>query len=205
MTVRRWGNVTATAGGMTGLLGYQSAWTDAAAGKDLMGARWYDPGAGDFTSADTVAVSPDPDEAAGNPFAYAADEPLDLVDPTGHYIVPEGGAEGAGTSERIGNGATSASNYIADQTTARIVEKAVISAPNDAAKAAAARAAVAKVDAEQATAAKAAKAAAAKAARAAAAKKASEEQAEKEAAAKAAAAKAKLKPTDGRGVPGPSS
>jgi RHS repeat-associated protein len=200
-----WGNVTATAGGMTGLLGYQSAWTDAAAGKDLMGARWYDPGAGDFTSADTVAVSPDPDEAAGNPFAYAADEPLDLVDPTGHYIVPEGGAEGAGTSERIGNGATSASNYIADQTTARIVEKAVISAPNDAAKAAAARAAVAKVDAEQATAAKAAKAAAAKAARAAAAKKASEEQAEKEAAAKAAAAKAKLKPTDGRGVPGPSS
>jgi len=126
---------------MTGLLGYQSAWTDAATGKNLMGARWYDPGTGDFTSADTVAVSPDPDEAAGNPFAYAADEPLDLVDPTGHYIVPEGGAEGAGTSERIGNGATSSSNYIADQTTARIVQQAVISAPNDAAKAAAARAA----------------------------------------------------------------
>jgi RHS repeat-associated protein len=118
-----WGNVTATAGSMTGLLGYQSAWTDAATGKNLMGARWYDPGTGDFTSADTVQVSPDPDPAAGNPFAYAADEPLDLVDPTGHYIVPEGGAEGAGTSQRVGNGATSSSNYIADQTTARIVQR----------------------------------------------------------------------------------
>ena len=44
---------------------------DPASGKDLMGARWYDPSAGDFTSADTVQVSPDPDPAAGNPFAYA--------------------------------------------------------------------------------------------------------------------------------------
>src|SRR6185437_3481890 len=67
-----------------GLLGYQSAWADPASGKDLMGARWYAPSAGDFTSADTVQVSPDPDPAAGNPFAYAADEPLDLTDPTGH-------------------------------------------------------------------------------------------------------------------------
>ena len=91
-------------------------------------------------------MSPDPNPAAGNPFAYAADEPLDRVDPTGHYIVPEGGAEGAGTSERVGNGATSESNYIADQTTARIVQQAVITAPNDAAKAAAARVAVAKVE-----------------------------------------------------------
>ncbi len=32
-------------------------------------------------------MSPDPDPAAGNPFAYAADEPLDLIDPTGHYII----------------------------------------------------------------------------------------------------------------------
>jgi RHS repeat-associated protein len=82
-----WGTVTATTGTVSGLLGYQSAWSDAASGKDLMGARWYDPGAGDFTSRDTVAVSPDPDPAAGNPFAYAADEPLDLTDPSGHMVV----------------------------------------------------------------------------------------------------------------------
>jgi hypothetical protein len=31
-----------------------------------------------------VQVSPESDPAAGNPFAYAADNPLDLTDPTGH-------------------------------------------------------------------------------------------------------------------------
>jgi RHS repeat-associated protein len=163
-----WGSVTGASGSMTGLLGYQSAWTDATSGKDLMGARWYNPGDGDFTSADTVTVSPDPDPAAGNPFAYAADEPLDLVDPTGHYIVPPGGPDGAGTSERTGNGVTSPNNFIADVATARVVEHAVITAPNNAAKAAAAHAALARVEAEQANARKAAIAAAQKAARAAA-------------------------------------
>ncbi len=79
-----WGKVTATTGTSQGLLGYQSAWSDPASGKDLMGARWYAPGSGDFTSADTVQVSPDPDPAAGNPFAYAGDEPLDVADPSGH-------------------------------------------------------------------------------------------------------------------------
>ena len=54
-----------------------------------MGARWYDPGSGDFTSADTVQVSPDPDPAAGNPFAYAADDPLTGTDPTGHQPIPD--------------------------------------------------------------------------------------------------------------------
>ena len=82
-----WGTVTATTGTPVGLLGYQSAWSDPASGKALMGARWYSPGSGDFTSADTVHVSPEPDSAAGNPFAYAADEPLDLTDPTGHMSI----------------------------------------------------------------------------------------------------------------------
>src|SRR3984957_10180492 len=154
---------------MTGQLGYQSAWTDAASGKDLMGARWYNPGDGDFTSADTVTVSPDPDPAAGNPFAYAADEPLDLVDPPGHYIVPP---PNAGTSERIGNDVSSPSNFVADVATARVIEHAVITAPNNAAKAAAAHAALAKVEAEQANAHRAAIAAAQKAARAAATRRA---------------------------------
>jgi RHS repeat-associated protein len=179
-----WGDVTGASGSMTGLLGYQSAWTDAASGKDLMGARWYDPGDGDFTSADTVSVSPDPDSAAGNPFAYAADEPLDLVDPTGHYIVPP---PNAGTSERIGNGVSSPSNFVADVATARVVEHAVITAPNNAAKAAAAHAALAKVEAEQATAKKAAVAAAQKAARAAAAQRTAEQAAARKAAARRAA------------------
>ena len=43
-----WG--TATAGGLAGLVGFQSAWTDPATGKNLMGARSYAPSAGDLTS-----------------------------------------------------------------------------------------------------------------------------------------------------------
>jgi RHS repeat-associated protein len=66
-----WGNVTATTGTITGLLGYQSTWTATANGKNLMGARWCDPQTGDFTSADTIQVAPEPDPAAGNPFAAA--------------------------------------------------------------------------------------------------------------------------------------
>jgi len=85
-----WGTVTATTGSMAGMLGFQSAWTDPASGKDLMGARWYNPAAGDFTSADTIQVSPVPDPAAGNPFAYGAGNPLGNVDPAGHYIIPVG-------------------------------------------------------------------------------------------------------------------
>ena len=82
-----WGAVITATGSMTGLLGYQSAWSDPASGKDLMGARWYAPGSGGFTSADTIPQSPLPDPAAGNPYAYAADNPLDGIDPTGHRTV----------------------------------------------------------------------------------------------------------------------
>jgi RHS repeat-associated protein len=81
-----WGAVITATGSMTGLLGYQSAWSDPASGKDLMGARWYAPGSGGFTSADTIPQSPLPDPAAGNPYAYAADNPLTGIDPTGHGI-----------------------------------------------------------------------------------------------------------------------
>ena len=49
-----------------------------------MGARWYTPSTGDFDSADTVQVNPDPDPAMADPFAYAGDDPLDGTDPSGH-------------------------------------------------------------------------------------------------------------------------
>ena len=129
-----------------------------------MGARWYDPAAGDFTSRDTVTVSPDPDPAAGNPFAYAADEPLDFTDPTGHYIVPSGTPESAGVTPRAGStSVTSSNNYVADVAAARVIQAAAAKAPTSAAKAAAAKAAAAKVTAQQNAAAAKAKAAAAKA------------------------------------------
>jgi hypothetical protein len=65
-----------------------------------MGARWYDPSAGQFNNADTAVNSPTPTSVNANRYAYADDSPLDGTDPTGHEdIAPgEGGggmAEGA--------------------------------------------------------------------------------------------------------------
>ena len=70
-----------------GNLGYQTGFTDPASGLVHMGARWYTPANGQFTSRDTAHVNPVPSEAAANPFAYAAGNPLTGTDPTGHMIV----------------------------------------------------------------------------------------------------------------------
>jgi len=63
--------------------GFQSQYTDPASGQVDMGARWYAPARAGFSNADTVSVDPVPDAAAGNPFGYAGDNPLDGTDPTG--------------------------------------------------------------------------------------------------------------------------
>ena len=80
-----WGNVL-PGSSLAGSLGYQSQFTDPATGKVQMGARWYSPGTGGFQDKDTVTVNPVPDPAAGNPFAYAADNPLTGTDPSGHML-----------------------------------------------------------------------------------------------------------------------
>ena len=176
-----WGVVTATTGTPVGLLGYQSAWTDNTAGKNLMGARWYNPSDGDFTSRDTVTVNPDPDPAAGDPFAYAADEPLDLTDPSGHRVIdlpgedanPEAAANVISTSQDLArrNGLAAAAKTQA-ATAATKAKKAPTAANVKAAKAAAAKAATAKSNAAIEKAAQAKAVAAEKAAEATAAKKA---------------------------------
>ena len=51
-----------------------------------MSARWYSPGTGSFTSNDTVTGAPLPATADGNPYGYAAGNPLTTADPTGHYL-----------------------------------------------------------------------------------------------------------------------
>ena len=98
-----WGTATTTNGTLGGSLGYQSALTDSATGKDLMGARWYNPGTGGFTSADTIPQPPVPGAAAGNPFAYAGDDPLTNTDPSGHCPACVVGA-GVGTVIEPGGG-----------------------------------------------------------------------------------------------------
>src|ERR1700730_8563986 len=89
------GQVTASAG-LAGRLGYQSGWTDAPSGLVHMGARWYSPGTGQFTTRDTTQVNPVPDPAAANPFAYAGNDPMTGTDPSGHVPVASsmGGAPG---------------------------------------------------------------------------------------------------------------
>jgi RHS repeat-associated protein len=79
------GNVTASSN-LIGNLGYQSGWTDPATGRVNMAARWYNPATGQFDSKDTASISPVPDSAQANPFAYAGDNPLGGTDPSGHCI-----------------------------------------------------------------------------------------------------------------------
>jgi RHS repeat-associated protein len=77
------GNVLATSN-QAGSLGYQSGWTDSTTGKVDMGSRWYNPATGQFMNKDTASVSPLPNSAAANPFAYVNDNPLTGTDPSGH-------------------------------------------------------------------------------------------------------------------------
>src|SRR6185312_9601614 len=77
------GNVVATSG-QIGNLGFQSGWTDPTTSNVDMAARWYNPAVGQFFDRDSYQVSPTPDEAAANPFAYVGDDPLGGTDPSGH-------------------------------------------------------------------------------------------------------------------------
>ena len=49
-----------------------------------MHARWYNPTAGNFTSRDTTTNDPTPGSANANPYTYAAGDPINQTDPTGH-------------------------------------------------------------------------------------------------------------------------
>jgi RHS repeat-associated protein len=80
-------------------LGYQGGYTDPATGLVDMGARWYNPATGGFTSADTLLTTTGPGdsttatvgnplaEGAPGPYGYAADNPLTITDPTGHCFL----------------------------------------------------------------------------------------------------------------------
>ena len=83
-----WGTVTATGGTRTGSLGYQSQYTSSTTGQTDMGARWYNPAVGGFDNKDTVSNKPTPNSASASPFGYAADNPLDATDPSGHATAP---------------------------------------------------------------------------------------------------------------------
>jgi RHS repeat-associated protein len=76
------GKTLATAGAAADL-GYQGGWTDPTTSFVNAASRWYNPGTGTFTSADTQQNEPAPAVDA-NPYAYGNDDPLDNSDPSGH-------------------------------------------------------------------------------------------------------------------------
>ncbi|WP_162602676.1 LamG-like jellyroll fold domain-containing protein [Streptomyces spongiicola] len=84
-TYSPFGKVTASQG-MIGQLGYQSGWTDPETAEVNMAARWYSPQTGQFDSRDTVANSPLPESVNANRYAYANQNPMTGVDPTGHWF-----------------------------------------------------------------------------------------------------------------------
>jgi RHS repeat-associated protein len=81
-----WGQVIAATGPAV-QIGYQGQWTDPLTGQVNMGSRFYNPAHGNFNNHDTTP--------AGNPYAYAGDNPVTVTDLTGHS--PDGTGTGAGT------------------------------------------------------------------------------------------------------------
>lgn len=72
-----------TSSGVLANLGFQGDWTDPATSSIRTASRWYSPGTGQFTSADSQQNNPDPAVHA-NPYAYGDADPLDNSDKSGH-------------------------------------------------------------------------------------------------------------------------
>jgi RHS repeat-associated protein len=111
------GVVTARTGD-TGNLGFQGDWTDPVTDQVNMGARWYDPDTGVFTSRDSVGYV-EGDSILANRYIYAAGDPLGFTDPDGHWpscgwckkaIKKVGSAIKSGASA-VGRGISSAASY----------------------------------------------------------------------------------------------
>jgi RHS repeat-associated protein len=65
-------------------LGYQGDYTDPDSGNVWMGARWYQPGTGTFTTRDTIfGMLKTP--ISLNRYTYAQGDPLQFFDPDGHW------------------------------------------------------------------------------------------------------------------------
>lgn len=80
------GQAIASAGSKRSL-GFQGDYTDPASSEVDMGARWYSPGTGGFTTRDTISLPSSPSGLA-NRYAYGLGAPTNFSDPDGHC--PEG-------------------------------------------------------------------------------------------------------------------
>jgi hypothetical protein len=56
------------------------------------GNRYYDPGTARWTQADLFATAPGPGQSNASPYAYAGDDPINQLDPSGNaWIYASGG------------------------------------------------------------------------------------------------------------------
>ncbi len=78
-----YGQRIASAGAQNNV-GFQGDWTDPVTGQVNMGARWYEPGTGAFTSRDSVTYSSG-DSILANRYTYGAGDPMSNTDPDGHW------------------------------------------------------------------------------------------------------------------------
>ncbi len=92
-----YGGLEGHTGSATTPLGFAGQYTDAQSGLQYLRARFYDPGTAQFLTSDPLALT------TQEPYTYALDAPLSIVDPSGEFGVDEvaagGGAICAGTLE----------------------------------------------------------------------------------------------------------
>ena len=90
-----WGVQTLTAGGTGNGAGqnpyaFHAGIKDPGSGLVKFGLRWYNPTTGTWTQQDTLDAPLDP--ANANRYAYAGDDPINNLDPSGTYNVARGAA-----------------------------------------------------------------------------------------------------------------
>jgi RHS repeat-associated protein len=96
-----YGGVRYSSGTMPTSYGFTGQRSDAASGLDYYGARYYDPLAGQFTSADSVVPGGGFDLSGLSRYAYVAGNPENRTDPTGHINLMVG--DDSGTAVPVEN------------------------------------------------------------------------------------------------------
>jgi len=81
-----YGTVRFISGTMPTDYGFTGQHADALSGLDYYGSRYYDPNAGQFTSADTILPGNGYDIWGLSRYAYVQNNPLSRTDPTGHEL-----------------------------------------------------------------------------------------------------------------------
>jgi RHS repeat-associated protein len=75
-----YGNLKSSTGTISDPFQYAGQFTDSESGLQYLRARYYDPGTAQFVTVDPMTGT------TGEPYAYGADTPVNLVDPTGRIV-----------------------------------------------------------------------------------------------------------------------